>query len=128
MKLKAPFSLLAPLSGQEKHKRSVVSDHTISQSAFYRHTGLIGSCPPPNCVIDHQQFSFPSLLLQPFPMTRGNQRELDRARAAKRTDKRKPKESQADLTKRKERDAQIMRDKQAKATSSNQASSSNSTK
>lgn len=54
-----------------------------------------------------------SSLAGPFPfspfsplfltMTRGNQREVDRARAAKRTDKRKPKESQADLTKRKER-------------------------
>jgi hypothetical protein len=42
-------------------------------------------------------------LLQLSIMTRGNQREIDRARAAKRTEKRKPKESQADLTKRKER-------------------------
>lgn len=36
-------------------------------------------------------------------MTRGNQREVDRARAAKRTVKRVPKESQSELAKRKER-------------------------
>eukprot|EP00274_Cyanoptyche_gloeocystis_P003131 CAMPEP_0196655636 /NCGR_PEP_ID=MMETSP1086-20130531/5387_1 /TAXON_ID=77921 /ORGANISM="Cyanoptyche gloeocystis , Strain SAG4.97" /LENGTH=64 /DNA_ID=CAMNT_0041988051 /DNA_START=46 /DNA_END=240 /DNA_ORIENTATION=+ len=48
-------------------------------------------------------------------MTRGNQRETDRARAQARVEKNAPKESQGDLTKRRERDAQIMKEKQKQA-------------
>ncbi|OAV89991.1 hypothetical protein PTTG_28463 [Puccinia triticina 1-1 BBBD Race 1] len=51
-------------------------------------------------------------------MTRGNQRENDRAKAAKKLadlQKSKQKESAASLTRRREEDAQKMREKQAKA-------------
>ncbi|PLW10951.1 hypothetical protein PCANC_15656 [Puccinia coronata f. sp. avenae] len=51
-------------------------------------------------------------------MTRGNQREQDRAKAAKKLaelQKGKQKESAASLTRRREEDAQKMREKQAKA-------------
>jgi len=48
-------------------------------------------------------------------MTRGNQRDVDRARAQARLEKRAPKESQGDLAKRRERDAQIMKEKQKQA-------------
>ncbi|MBW0575423.1 hypothetical protein O181_115138 [Austropuccinia psidii MF-1] len=51
-------------------------------------------------------------------MTRGNQRENDRAKAAKKLadlQKSKQKESAASLNRRREEDAQRMRDKQAKA-------------
>ncbi|KNZ48971.1 hypothetical protein VP01_528g2 [Puccinia sorghi] len=49
-------------------------------------------------------------------MTRGNQREQDRAKAAKKLaelQKSKQKESAASLTRRREEDAQKMREKQA---------------
>ncbi|KAF8845548.1 hypothetical protein BDN67DRAFT_1007386 [Paxillus ammoniavirescens] len=47
-------------------------------------------------------------------MTRGNQREMDRVRAAKKSaqNKSKPKESNTGLAKRKEADAEILRAKQ----------------
>ncbi len=47
-------------------------------------------------------------------MTRGNQREIDRARAQKRAEK-KGGEKQGDFQKRKLTDAEIMREKQKKA-------------
>ncbi|KAJ7102510.1 hypothetical protein B0H15DRAFT_814969 [Mycena belliarum] len=49
-------------------------------------------------------------------MTRGNQREQDRAKAAKKAaaTKGKPKESASSLAKRKESDAEILRAKQKK--------------
>ncbi|KAH9982191.1 hypothetical protein BGW80DRAFT_1262063 [Lactifluus volemus] len=42
----------------------------------------------------------------------GNQREMDRARAQKKATKSKPKESNANLAKRRENDAEILRAKQ----------------
>ena len=48
-------------------------------------------------------------------MTRGNQRDIDRARAQKRTDKKAADAKQPDFTKRMMTDAEIMRDKQKKA-------------
>ena len=47
-------------------------------------------------------------------MTRGNQRELSRQKAEKRKEK-YAKEGQGDYTKRKEKDSEIMREKQKKA-------------
>eukprot|EP00762_Andalucia_godoyi_P006948 ANDGO_08273.mRNA.1 Small EDRK-rich factor 2 OS=Pongo abelii GN=SERF2 PE=3 SV=1 len=51
-------------------------------------------------------------------MTRGNQREIDRARAMNRREKNAPKgadDSGLSMAQRKERDAAIMREKQKKA-------------
>jgi len=48
-------------------------------------------------------------------MTRGNQRELSREKAAKRKDKQSKEGSGKDFEKRKERDSDIMREKQKKA-------------
>ncbi|KAL4268189.1 hypothetical protein AB1N83_002947 [Pleurotus pulmonarius] len=45
-------------------------------------------------------------------MTRGNQREQDRLRAAKKAPAKKPKESATNLAKRKEADAEALRAKQ----------------
>lgn len=53
----------------------------------------------------------------PIVMTRGNQRETDRAKAAKKQaalNKSKAKESNTSLAKRKEADAEILRAKQKK--------------
>ena len=48
-------------------------------------------------------------------MTRGNQREIDRARAQKRSEKKADKGSQGDYQKRMMSDAEKMREKQKKA-------------
>ena len=48
-------------------------------------------------------------------MTRGNQRDIDRERAQKRSDKKAAGEKHGDLQKRKLTDAEAMREKQKKA-------------
>jgi len=47
-------------------------------------------------------------------MARGNQRNIDRERAKKRTEARVPGNKKGDFQQRRERDAEIMRQKQAK--------------
>lgn len=50
-------------------------------------------------------------------MTRGNQREIDRERARKRKDRDAPTDKKTDYLQRRDRDAEIMRQKQMKTAS-----------
>lgn len=47
-------------------------------------------------------------------MTRGNQRDVDRERARKRLEREAPSQKKGDFNQRRERDAEIMRQKQLK--------------
>jgi len=49
-------------------------------------------------------------------MTRGNQREIDRERARKRKEREAPGDKRSDYLQRRDRDAEIMRQKQQQAT------------